>query len=231
MAGRTVVVTGGAGGLGQGVTRVLAERGHRVVIPTPGAGWVAEARAAVGDVAEVEDVDAGDPAAMGALADELGAGGEPWALVHLVGGYRDGDPVATLDLDAWDEQFALNARSTAVAMRAFLPGMVARGGGRVVAVSSRVALRPFAGAAAYAASKAAVIALVGAAAEEVKADGVTVNCVVPSVIDTPANRAASPGADPARWVAPRELGAAIAFLVSEAGSGVTGAAVPVYGRV
>jgi NAD(P)-dependent dehydrogenase (short-subunit alcohol dehydrogenase family) len=231
MAGRVVVVTGGAGGLGQGVTRVLVARGFRVVIPTPGDEWVAHARAAVGDVADVRDVDAGDPAAMGGLAEELGADGEPWALVHLVGGYHDGDPVATMDLDAWDRQFALNARSTVVAMRAVLPGMVARGGGRVVAVASRTALRPFAGAAAYAASKAAVIALVGAAAEEVKGDGITVNCVVPSVIDTPANRSASPEADPGRWVAPGELGEAIAFLVSEAGSGVTGAALPVYGRV
>jgi NAD(P)-dependent dehydrogenase (short-subunit alcohol dehydrogenase family) len=227
MPGRVVVVTGGAGGLGQGVTRLLAERGFRVVIPTPGAEWGAQAREAVGDVAEVRDVDAGDPAAMGALADEL----EPWGLVHLVGGYRDGDAVATLDLEGWDEQFALNARSTAVAMRAVLPGMVARGGGRVVAVSSRAALRPFAGAAAYAASKAAVIALVGAAAEEVKGHGVTVNCVVPSVIDTPANRAGQPEADASRWVAPRELGEVIAFLVSEGASGVTGAALPVYGRV
>jgi NAD(P)-dependent dehydrogenase (short-subunit alcohol dehydrogenase family) len=231
MAGRVAVVSGGAGGLGQAVTRVLVSRGLRVVVPTPGDEWVAHARAAVGDVAEVRDVDAGDPGAMGALAEELGAEGEPWALVHLVGGYHDGDPVATMDLDAWDRQFALNARSTVVAMRAFLPGMIARGGGRVVAVSSRSALRPFAGAAAYAASKAAVIALVAAAAEEVKADGITVNCVVPSVIDTPANRSASPEADAGRWVAPRELGEAIAFLVSEAGSGVTGAALPVYGRV
>src|SRR4029078_12885741 len=98
----------------------------------------------------------------------------------------------------WEGQIALNMTSAAYMMRALLPGMVARGGGRVVAVSSRVALMPFAGSAAYAASKAGLVALVGAAAEDVKHDGVTVNCVLPSVIDTPANRAAQPDADARR---------------------------------
>ena len=119
-----------------------------------------------------------------------------------MGGYRDGDPVAGMDMDAWDRQFALNARSAALALRAVLPGMVARGGGRAVAVGTRAALRPFAGASAYAASKAAVLALVSAASEEVKRDGVCVNAVLPSVIDTPANRAANPDADPSAWVQP-----------------------------
>lgn len=100
----------------------------------------------------------------------------------------------------------------------------------MVAVSSRAALRPFAGSAAYAASKAGLLALVGAAAEDVKHDGVTVNCVLPSVIDTPANRGAQPDADPGRWVRPAEIGETIAFLLSEGASAVTGAAIPVYGR-
>ena len=120
--------------------------------------------------------------------------------------------------------------SAALMMRAMLPGMVSRGGGRVVAVSSRAALRPFAGSAAYAASKAGLIALVGAAAEDVKHDGVTVNCVLPSVIDTPANRGAQPDADAGRWVQPVEIGHVLAFLLSERASAVTGAAIPVYGR-
>ena len=115
-------------------------------------------------------------------------------------------------------------------MGAFLPGMVRRGGGRIVAVSSRAALRPFAGASAYAASKAALIALVAAASEEVKHDGVTVNCVLPSVIDTPANRAAQGDADHSRWVKPEEIGHVIRFLASPEASAVTGAALPVYGR-
>ena len=99
-----------------------------------------------------------------------------------------------------------------------------------MAVSSRAAHRPFAGSAAYAASKAGLIALVGAAAEDVKHDGVTVNCVLPSVIDTPANRRAQPEADAGRWVQPVEIGHVLAFLLSDRASAVTGAAIPVYGR-
>lgn len=230
MAEGAIVVTGGTGGLGLGVCRALRASGRRLVVT-----WVVErerdrAREALGEAVELRQVDATDPDAVGALASDLDGAGGAWAVAHLVGGYHDGDPVASLDLAAWDRQMELNARSAAVVMRAFLPGMVARGGGRVVAVSSRAALRPFAGAAAYAASKAALIALVAAASEEVKHDGVTVNCVLPSVIDTPANRAAQPDADASRWVSPEEIGAVIAFLASEEASAVTGAAIPVYGR-
>ena len=228
--GGAIVVTGGTGGLGLGVCRVLQQTGRPLVVT-----WVLErelerAREALGPDADLRRADVTDPAQMDALAGELDAGEGVWALAHLVGGYRDGDPVASLDLDAWDQQMDLNVRSAAVAMRAFLPAMVRRGGGRVVAVSSRAALRPFAGASAYAASKAALIALVAAASEEVKHDGVTVNCILPSVIDTPANRAAQGDADHSRWVKPEEIGNVIRFLASPEASAVTGAAIPVYGR-
>ena len=227
--GGAIVVTGGTGGLGLGVCRVLQETGRPLVVT-----WVLEReleRAARRSArTPLREADVTDPAAVDALAGELDAGEGVWALAHLVGGYRDGDPVASLDLDAWDRQLDLNVRSAAVTMRAFLPGMVRRGGGRVVAVSSRAALRPFAGASAYAASKAGLIALVAAASEEVKHDGVTVNCVLPSVIDTPANRAAKGDADHSRWVKPEEIGHVIRFLTSPEASAVTGAALPVYGR-
>jgi NAD(P)-dependent dehydrogenase (short-subunit alcohol dehydrogenase family) len=228
--GGAIVVTGGTGGLGLGVCRALQQTGRPLVVT-----WVVErelerAREALGPGADLRRADVTDPAQMDALAGELDAGEGVWALAHLVGGYRDGDPVASLDLDAWDQQMDLNVRSAAVAMRAFLPAMVRRGGGRVVAVSSRTALRQFAGASAYAASKAALIALVAAASEEVKHDGVTVNCILPSVIDTPANRAAQGDADHSRWVKPDEIGNVIRFLTSPEASAVTGAAIPVYGR-
>ena len=228
--GGAIVVTGGTGGLGLGVCRALQQTGRPLVVT-----WVVErelerAREALGPGADLRRADVTDPAQMDALAGELDAGEGVWALAHLVGGYRDGDPVASLDLDAWDQQMDLNVRSAAVAMRAFLPAMVRRGGGRVVAVSSRTALRQFAGASAYAASKAALIALVAAASEEVKHDGVTVNCILPSVIDTPANRAAQGDADHSRWVKPEEIGNVIRFLTSPEASAVTGAAIPVYGR-
>jgi NAD(P)-dependent dehydrogenase (short-subunit alcohol dehydrogenase family) len=225
-----IVVTGGTGGLGIGVCRVLEGAGRRLVVT-----WVVErerdrAAGELGDGVELCEADVTSPESVGGLVERLEAEGGVWGLAHLVGGYHDGDPVAGLDLEQWDRQADLNLRSAAVVMRAVLPGMVRRGGGRVVAVSSRAGVRPFAGASAYAASKAGLIALVAAASEEVKHDGVTVNCIMPSVIDTPANRAANPDADPSRWVSPREIGQVVRFLLSPEASAVTGAAIPVYGR-
>ena len=223
------IVTGGTGGLGLGVVRALVDAGHDVVVT-----WIAERELErfpddLRERCRLERVDVTSEDSLAALV----AGCEPrgvWAMVQLVGGYLDGAPVAGMDMEQWDRQFALNTRSAALGLRAVLPGMVERGGGRAVAVGTRAALRPFAGASAYAASKAAVIALVGAASEEVKRAGVCVNAVLPSVIDTPANRAASPDADPATWVRPEEIGAVIAFLCSPEASAVTGAAIPVYGK-
>jgi NAD(P)-dependent dehydrogenase (short-subunit alcohol dehydrogenase family) len=225
-----VVVTGGTGGLGLGVCAALVEGGFALVVT-----WIVEgerdrAAAALGPDVELRRADMTDAGEATALAAELDGRGGSWGLVHLVGGYRDDDPVADMEMADWDAQLAINLRSAAVALRAFLPGMSARGGGRAVAVSSRAALRPFAGAAAYAASKAGVIALVEAASEEVKHRGVCVNCILPGVIDTPANRRAMPEASHERWVDPREIGAVIRFLCSPESSAVTGAAIKVYGR-
>jgi NAD(P)-dependent dehydrogenase (short-subunit alcohol dehydrogenase family) len=227
-AGATIV-TGGTGGLGLGVVRALVEAGHDVVVT-----WIAERELGrfpddLRARCRLERVDVMSSESLTSLV----AGCDPegvWALVHLVGGYLDGAPVAGMDMEAWDGQFALNVRSAALGLRAVLPGMVTRGGGRAVMVGTRAALRPFAGAGAYSASKAAVIALVVAASEEVKRAGVCVNAILPSVIDTPANRAANPDADASAWVRPDEIGAVIAFLCSPAASAVTGAAIPVYGK-
>ena len=224
-------MTGGTGGLGRGVCRVLCEAGYRPVVT-----WVVEAErdaaaAEFGDAVELRRTDVARAGEMRELAGALERDGRPaWGLLHLVGGYRDGDPLSGSDGSGLEEQVRLNLTTSAVALGAFLPGMVARGGGRAVAVSSRAAVRPFAGGGAYAASKAGVVALVQAASEEVKHDGVTVNCVLPSVIDTPANRRAMPDADWGRWVSPEEIGQVMAFLLSDGAAAVTGAAIPVYGR-
>ena len=227
---RTVVVTGGTGALGTGVTQALLDAGLSVLVT-----WVAEreldrTQERFGERVRLERLDVTDGEACAAFAARLDAAGGAWGLAHLVGGYRGGEPVTELDRAGWDGQVMLNMTSAALMMRALLPGMVSRRGGRVVAISSRAAVRPFAGSAAYAASKAGLIALVAAAAEDVKHDGVTVNCLLPSVIDTPANRAAQPDADPGRWVQPVEIGHVVAFLMSDSASAVTGAAIPVYGR-
>jgi NAD(P)-dependent dehydrogenase (short-subunit alcohol dehydrogenase family) len=227
---RTAVVTGGTGGLGLAVSSAMADAGYRTIVT-----WVVDREAeqaerALGGRIELRRLDVTDPGDAGALAAELDGDGGCWALVHLVGGYLGDRPLGEMTIDEWRRQLDLNATSAAVMTGAFLPGMARRGGGRVVAVSSRSALRPFAGGSAYAAGKAALIALVQAASEEVKHEGVTVNCILPSVIDTPGNRAAQPDADTATWVAPADLAAVIAFLCSDAARAVTGAALPVYGR-
>jgi NAD(P)-dependent dehydrogenase (short-subunit alcohol dehydrogenase family) len=221
------IVTGGTGGLGTGVVRALADAGHDVVVT-----WIVEHElerfpADLAQRVRLEKVDVLEEDGLAGLVEGVGP---VWSLAHLVGGYLDGAPVAAMDMAGWDHQFALNVRAAALALRAVLPGMTERGAGRVVSVASRAGLHPFAGASAYSASKAAIVALVRAASEEVKDAGVCVNCVVPSIIDTPANRAAQPDADPSAWVSPADLGAVIAFLCSGEAGAVTGAAVPVYGR-
>ncbi len=223
------IVTGGTGGLGVGVVEALVDAGHDVVVTWVVEGEVERFPAHLRERCRLERCDVlsrDDLARLVALLEPDGV----WAVAHLVGGYLDGAPLGEMTDEQWDGQFALNARSAALVLGAVLPGMAARGGGRAVAVGSRAALRPFAGASAYAASKAAVIALVETASQEVRGAGVNVNCVLPSVIDTPANRAADPAADPDRWVRPREIGEVVAFLCSREASAVTGAAIPVYGR-
>lgn len=231
MSERTVIVTGGTGGLGAGVVAGLLEAGHRVVLTWATEGSRERAASVYGDRVDLRRLDVLDEGAVEALAADVDADGGLWGLVHLVGGYLDGHPLGIDDgLAALHRQIDINLRSLAVCLGAVLPRLGARGAGRVVAVSSRAALRPFAGASAYAASKAGVIAMVQAAQQEVLAEGVCVNCVLPSVIDTPANRSGQPDADHSRWVRPEEIGAVIAFLMSPQASAVTGAAVPVYGR-
>ncbi len=223
-------MTGGTGGLGLAVSEAMVEAGYRTVVTWVVDGEAERAHSVLGDRIELRRLDVTDPAEAGALATEFDHGSGCWALVHLVGGYLGDRPLGQMTPDEWQRQLDLNATSAAVMMGAFLPGMVARRRGRVVAVSSRAAVAPFAGGSAYAAGKAALIALVQSASQEVKHDGVTVNCILPSVIDTPGNRATQPDADTERWVAPADLAAVIAFLCSDPARAVTGAAIPVYGR-
>jgi NAD(P)-dependent dehydrogenase (short-subunit alcohol dehydrogenase family) len=224
----TTIVTGGTGGLGVGVVRALVDAGHDVLVT-----WVVpqEVEHFPNDLASRCRLERVDVLSEDGLRDLVGRQSDGvWALVHLVGGYLDGAPVADMSMEDWDRQFALNLRSTTLALRAVLPGMTARGAGRAVAVTSRAAVRPFAGASAYAASKAALITLVQTASEEVRQANVCVNCIAPSVIDTPGNRAANPDADPERWVSPADIGAVVAFLCAPESQAITGAMIPVYGR-
>lgn len=151
----------------------------------------------------------------------------------LAGGFAWTGPMHNAKDDAWDNMMAMNAATVHASFRALLPGMVARRKGSIVAVGARPAVNPAAGAgmASYTASKAAVTALVQAVAAEVLEHGVRVNAVLPSIIDTPRNRIDMPNADFSKWVTPESLASIISFLLSDAGRDISGALVPVYGRV
>jgi NAD(P)-dependent dehydrogenase (short-subunit alcohol dehydrogenase family) len=152
------------------------------------------------------------------------------ALLHLVGGFGGGKPVAETPDEIWDQMLGLNLRSAYSIFRAVLPGMVKAGKGRIVAVGSRAALEPMPNFAAYSVSKAALVALVKTIALEVKDSGITANLVLPSVIDTPGNRAAMPSADVSKWVTPESIAGLLVWLASDAARDVNGAAIPIYGR-
>jgi NAD(P)-dependent dehydrogenase (short-subunit alcohol dehydrogenase family) len=133
-------------------------------------------------------------------------------------------------IEEFEQQFKLNLRPAYLLCNAGLPLLLERGTGSIICVSARAALRPFAGAAGYIASKAAVLAFVDALAAEYTRDGIRTNAIIPSVIDTPANRASQPDADHSRWVKPDEIARVIRFLCSEDSIATSGGHIPVYGR-
>lgn len=224
MADRTVLVTGGTGGLGGAVTAAFLEAGWRVVVPVRHPPAQADAVYVPADLTDPAAVDS----AVTAAAGEPGA--PLRAVVNLVGGYAGGALVHETPVEEFERMLALNLRPTYLVTHAALPHLVSAGGGAVVCVSSRAAVAPFAGAAGYVTAKAAVLAFANAVAVEYRKSGVRCNTVLPSVIDTPANRAAQPDADHARWVPPAEIAAVVRFLASDDSAPTSGAAIPVYGR-
>jgi NAD(P)-dependent dehydrogenase (short-subunit alcohol dehydrogenase family) len=184
------------------------------------------------DGLELIQADLFDPEAVKQVV-SLGAGetGAPLrGLVNLVGGFAAGPRVDETPIEDFEKQFRLNLRPTYLMTQAAVPTMIEAGGGSVVCVGTRAALQPFKGAAGYIASKAAVIAFANAVAVEYKDDGVRCNTILPSVIDTPANRAGMPKADHDKWVKPAEIAGVIAFLLGGDSAPTSGAAIPVYGR-
>jgi len=152
------------------------------------------------------------------------------ALVHLVGGFAGGSPLTETSDQTWDNMMNVNLRAAFCCMRAALKPMQTAGRGRIVAIGTRMAVEPTPNFAAYAVSKAALVALVKNVAAEGQKFGVTANVVLPSTIDTPANRAAMPKADFSRWVAPEAIAKLLVFLTSDAAADTSGAVIPIYGR-
>ncbi|MFC7545757.1 SDR family NAD(P)-dependent oxidoreductase [Plantactinospora sp. GCM10030261] len=235
MVQRSVLITGGRGGLGGAVVDLFAATGWRVVVPVrpgrepdqPPVGWSDQPGGVVEVIADLADDDQ-VAAAVAVAAEDRDA--PLRGLVNLAGGYASGGPVHETAIEDFERMLAVNLRPTYLVTRAALPHLVAAGGGSVVCVSARAALAPFAGAAGYVTAKAAVLAFASAVAVEYRRSGVRCNTVLPSIIDTPANRAAQPDADHARWVPPAEIAGVIRFLVSDESAPTSGATVPVYGR-
>ncbi|WHZ09878.1 MAG: sorbitol-6-phosphate 2-dehydrogenase [Burkholderiaceae bacterium] len=227
LAGKTSAVTGGFGALGRAVGQVLVSAGAQVALldrGNPPTGLPADALALGG-------VDLGEPdAANGALAKVAERFGGLDGLVNIAGGFAwekiEGGSIAT-----WDRLYAMNLRTAVLASQAALPLLLARSGGRIVNIGALAAGQAGAGMGAYAASKAGVARFTEALAEELKDRNITVNALLPSTLDTPANRADMPQADFGRWVAPSALAQVIVFLLSDAASVITGALIPVKGRV
>ena len=220
---RTVLITGGLGGLGRAVVAAFAANGWRVVVLD-----MRPAELEGAEVVEANLTDAGEVAqAMRTVTADAGA--PLRAVANLVGGFAADQPVAETPVEVFEAQFALNLRPTYLVTQAALPALVAAGGGSLVCVSSRSALHPFAGAAGYCASKAAVIAFAQVVAREHAGDGVRCNAVLPQMIDTPANRAEMPPEQHDKLTPPAEIAAVIRFLCSDESAPTSGAAIPVYG--
>ena len=227
---RNVVVTGGAGALGAAVVGRLAGAGAVCHVPAidedeaerfPHAGDERVRLSVAGDLAEWDAVERFYSGIEGL-----------WASIHLAGGFDMGG-IADAPPDMFERQVSMNSATCYLCCRAAISAMRRTGdGGRIVNVSARPGLEPRTGAgmAAYAAAKAAVAALTQALAEEVASEGIRVNAVAPSILDTPANRSAMPDADHAAWPKTAEVAETVVFLASPANAVVRGAVVPVYGR-
>ena len=226
----TVIVTGGTGGLGSAVVQRLLDEDHRVVVP-----WVVEHeldRMPEHGQLDLMQADLFDEANVRTVVDRGAEDPDaPLAgLVNLVGGFAAGARVHETPVEEFERQFRLNLRPTYLMTQAALPRMLEHGGGSIVCVGTRAALQPFSGAAGYAASKAAVITFAKAVAAEYRDDGIRCNVILPSVIDTPGNRASMPDADHEKWVKPAEIAGVILHLLSADSAPTSGAAIPVYGR-
>jgi len=231
LTGRVALVTGGTGALGQAVTRRLLAEGATVAAP-----FIVDAerdRLQAGVDATAKDrlllvrADVTDERAVGDLVNTLQARHRRLdVLVTLVGGFAGGGLLET-DRATWDRMLALNLTATFTAARAAVPLMTAAGRGRVVTIGSRAVMPPAGGFIAYTASKSGVIAFTQALAQELRGTGVTANCVLPSTMDTPANRSAMPDADRKDWVPVDAVAAVIAFLASDDSAHLNGALLTV----
>ncbi|MDO8768664.1 MAG: SDR family NAD(P)-dependent oxidoreductase [Burkholderiaceae bacterium] len=221
-----VVITGGLGALGRSVAAVLTARGMQIALLDRAQATEVEGVAAVfggvdlGDVASAADAFSKAAQALGGID----------ALVNVAGGFQ-WETLEGGSIDTWDRLYSMNLRTAVIACKVALPYLLQNPSGRIVNIGALASVKAAAGMGAYAASKAGVARLTESLAEELKDRHINVNAVLPSIIDTPANRADMPDADVTRWVSTQSLGGVIAFLLSDDASAITGACLPVAGRV
>ena len=218
---KVVVIAGGSGGLGQTVVPSLRNAGARIITAdrNPSAALVESGAAIKVDVTNEGDV-------RRLVEEALRREGHIDALVNLVGGFTTGHVVET-DATAWDRVLTMNLTAAFLLSKAVLPPMLERRAGRIIHIAARAAVEPFPGAAAYVVSKAGLAALIRVLSLETAGSGVTVNGILPTTIDTPANRKSMPDADVSKWVKPDAIAGLIAFLIAENAGRINGALIPV----
>lgn len=231
MKGKQVLLTGGTGGLGLGVTPAVLAQGADVTIPYRSLKDVERLKGILSpaDIARIKFIPANlqDEASVKKVINSMM---RVDVLIHLVGGFSMGK-THEYSFDSWKNEFELNLNTTFLTCKYSLKRMLENGYGRIVTVSSRAGVEPAGNLAAYSATKAGVIALTKAIADETKGTNITANTVLPSVIDTPTNRQAMGAENADKWVKPESIAEVICFLASEAAKDVSGAAIPVYGNV
>lgn len=232
--GQVVLVTGGTGGLGRAVSLAFLNAGATVVVTYRAdaeLGALKEAAAASGTRLDGRHVDVTNEGETRGLVDAVVAKhGRLDALVNTVGGYTGGTKLWDIAPDALDRMLALNLKSGYALARAVVPAMLKQGQGSIVNIAAKAGVDPPGGAAAYAASKAAALALMDSLAADLAGTGVRVNSVLPSIIDTEANRKAMPKANFAAWPKPEDIARVILFLCSADAKVIHGASIPVYGN-
>lgn len=231
---RNVLITGGTGILGSAVTKAYLEKDGNVAVTYLFDDEVERFKQhnpeicddvtfLFANVTEEEEV-------QKTIETFLNQFGHLDVLVNIVGGFVGGIPAAELEEDRWDFMMNLNLKSVFLCCKAVIPHMTERGSGKIVNVSARAGLKGEAGLSAYCVSKGGVRTLTEALAAEVMDSGINVNCIMPSIMDTPMNREAMPDEDHSRWVKTEDVAKVISFLTSDDASIINGAAIPVYGR-
>jgi NAD(P)-dependent dehydrogenase (short-subunit alcohol dehydrogenase family) len=227
---RIVLVTGGTGALGRAITKTFISSGATVISSYVVDSEVGQLEAQIKSVIHLIKADiAREEEVMKLVSSILDKYGQINILVNVVGGYIGGKSVTDLNEKEWDMMMNMNLKSAFLISKNVIPHMISSKNGKIVHVSSRSGLKSVGYDSAYAASKSGLIRLVESLSEELKELNINVNCIMPSTIDTEANRIAMPNADHSIWVKPQDLANIVSFLCSEDGKAITGAAIPTYG--